>query len=184
MAKTTYYPTKPRFEKLSKNYLIDLNFDLINAFSSVKNSLETALLIQDLLTANEIRQLAIRLRIAKFLLSTDNTYREIAKELQCSPATVTKVAIWLERGGEGLKKVIAKLPTRYELPKKLPQGPIEYHLPELLLALAKYSISTSQRKRTEKFMSSVHEKDTIDKELRERFGEEFAFQKTNKNRPK
>jgi len=80
--------------------------------------------------------------------------------------------------------VITKLPTRYELPKKLPQGPIEYHLPELLLALAKYSISTSQRKRTEKFMSSVHEKDTIDKELRERFGEEFAFQKTNKNRPK
>lgn len=125
MSRTTYYPRPKRLEKMSKEDQLDLMFDLINAFRLVKTPLETALLMQDLLTASEIKHLAKRLRIAKLLLDSE-THRDIAGQLHCSLATVTKVSIWINQGGEGLKDVIAKLPGRYPTPKNLPKKPIEF----------------------------------------------------------
>ena len=70
MPKFPYITTKSkRLEKLTRNEQADLTFDLINAFSLVKNPLSTSLLLQDLLTALEIKNLSKRLRIAKFLLA-------------------------------------------------------------------------------------------------------------------
>ena len=140
----TFYPTARRIDKLSKEEVLDLTFDLINAFRYVQTPLETALLMQDLLTGSEIRQLAKRLRIAKLLLKGE-TQRDIARQLHCSLATVTKVSIWLSRGGEGLRQIVSKLPKKYKMPEKLPSGPIEYHLPQLMIALAQYSLAKHQK---------------------------------------
>ena len=78
MAKFPYInpQEKPkRLEKLSKDQQEDLVFDLINAFALTKDPLSSSLLIQDLLTASEIKNLSKRLRIAKLLLKNKLTSR-------------------------------------------------------------------------------------------------------------
>ena len=176
MGKRTYYPTQVRIEKLSRKEILNLTFDLINAFRIVKTPFETALLMQDLLTASEIKHLAKRLRIAKLLIQ-GLTQRQIANEVRCSTATVIKVNAWLTRGGEGLRNVIAKLPGRYELPEKLPNIPLEFQLPQTLLALAQYSVSKKQTAQLEKFWGKVEDKELLDKQLRELFNEEYRHRK-------
>ena len=166
MSRTTYYPKAKRFEKLSKEELLDLFFDLINAFRLVKTPIETTLLIQDLLTASEIKNLAKRLRIAKLLL-VGSTQREIVQKLHCSLATVTKVSIWLDQKGEGFKNVVSKLPARYKFPKKLPPGPLEYHLPQILMAVVDNSLAKHQKDKLEEFAKNVEGKRALDESLRE-----------------
>lgn len=109
-----YYPEKTkRLEKLSRTEQENLLFDLINAFSLVKTVKDSALFIQDLLTKNETKVLAKRLRIAKLLLAGEK-YSEIAKELHTSYGTVSKIGSWLAQSGEGLRTVVKKLPARTE----------------------------------------------------------------------
>lgn len=143
MGKTTYNLNPKRIEKLSRNEQLDLLFDLINAFNSVKTPFETAFLMQDLLTTNEIKHLAKRLRITKLLIS-GVTQRDIIKKIRCSLATVTKVSIWINEGGGGLKKAVSKLPRRYVYPKKLPRTPIEFNLPQAVVALTQNSLAKRQ----------------------------------------
>lgn len=140
--------------------------DLIYAFGIVRKPDETAVFLQDLLTSNEIRNLSVRLRIAKLLL-TGLTYEEIIQTLRVSSTTITKVSVWLEQGGEGFKNVILKLPIKWEKPKNLPRGPIEFHLPELLVALAEYKLSERNMGTIRKFSSMVEDKKLTDKSLRE-----------------
>ena len=179
MTRTTFYPPAKKIEKLSKKELLNLNFDLINAFRLANTPYDTALLLQDLLTANEIKNLSKRLRIAKLILD-GKTQRDIAHELHCSFATVTKVSVWLNEGGEGFKKVIAKLPKRYDFPEKFPHGPIEYHLPQTLITLAQYTLAKRQENNLEKFMENVEDKRLIDKTLQEAFSQEFQELKNKK----
>src|SRR3990172_6434224 len=111
MARTTYYGKLRREEKFSKEKRLELMFDLINSFRIVKSPVETADFLQDLLTAKEIKNLAKRLRIAKLLLN-NVTYEEIVRTVHVSYATIAKVSVWLSQGGEGFKKVIARLPVK------------------------------------------------------------------------
>ena len=172
MGRTTYYPTVKRIERLKKEELLALMFDLINAFRFVNSPLETSLLIQDLLTANEIKNLAKRLRIAKLLLE-NKTQREVAREVKASLATVTKINLWLARGGEGFKKVIARLPKKYEMPKKLPSRPLTFNLPETLLTLASYGLAKNQEQNLKRFFEGVESKAVLDKSLREAFNDQY-----------
>ena len=174
MAKTTYYEKVKHIEKLSKKESLDIFFDLIHAFRLVKSPIESALLIQDLLTATEIKHLAKRLRIAKLLLSGEKQ-RDIAYKLNCSHATIAKVNMWLNQGGDGLKNVISKLPKRYKMPEKLPQGPIEYYLPQVLMALTQYSLSKKQTKELEKFIQNIKIKKLMDKSLQETVDESYRL---------
>lgn len=161
-----------RLGKLSREEQLELMFDLINSFSIVKKPVETAFFLQDLLTANEIKNLAKRLRIAKLLL-TGLTQRDIADEVDVSTTTVNKVGLWLDRGGDGFKNIIQKLPSKIAKPDRLPPGPIEYHLPQALIALAKYSVSSSQDKRLEKFMDEVKDKEGLDRGIRKETNEYY-----------
>ena len=160
------------YEKLTREERISLMFDLVNAFKIVKQPVETALFLQDLLTANEIRNLSIRLRIAKLLLAGEK-HRDIQDKLHVSFATITKVSIWLGQGGEGFKNVITKLPLKWDIPKNLPRGPIEFHLPQTLLALAQYKVAKTQDKRVERFTEGVGKKEDMDKSLQKFFDEYY-----------
>lgn len=162
----TYYPPIKRLEKLSRQELLDLMFDLINALRIVRTPMETAFLIQDLLTADEIKDLAKRLRIAKLLLQ-NRTQREIAQIVKVSPATVNKVNLWMERGGEGFKRVISKLPKRYEMPKGLPPRPLTFNLPDTLLTLGAFGLAKNQQDNLEKFLTGVEDKQLLDKGIRQ-----------------
>lgn len=158
---------------------LDLLFDLVNAFSIVKSPEDTALFIQDVLTANEIRNLAIRLRIAKMLLN-GKTYEEICEETKTSSATITKVNAWINREGEGFKKVISKLPLRYEYPEKLSHGPIEYHLPEAIIKSVQYSVASGQERRLRNVVDKLEDKNRFDKEFKENISEGYiSFKRKN-----
>ena len=172
MEKTTYYEKEKRLEKLSKEDILDLTFDLINAFGRVRSSAEAANLIKDLLTADEIKDLAKRLRIAK-LLTKGESQREIARVLHCSLATVTKVSIWVQNSDNSLKNVIEKLPVKYNMPKNIPKGPIEFHMPQYLLSTAQALLSQSQTAKTKKFIEKVEEKRSSDKILQESLRVEY-----------
>lgn len=168
-----------RVDKLSNNQKLDLMFDLVNAFSIVKNPTDTANFIQDVLTANEIRNLAIRLRIAKLLLA-GKTYQEIGAETKTSSATITKVNAWINRGGEGFKKVIAKLPLRYKYPEKLSYGPIEYHLPEAIIKTIQYGLASNEEKKLRNIISKTKDKGKFDKEYKQIASEKYIYKKYRK----
>lgn len=162
-----------RVEKLSQKQKLEFLFDLVNAFSIVRTPTDTANFIQDVLTANEIRNLAVRLRIAKLLLS-GKTYQEIGEETKTSSATITKVNAWINRGGEGFKNVIRKLPLKYQYPEKLSHGPIEYHLPELILKGIQCGVAVFQDRRLKKLGSDISEKENFDREFRQNTSESYV----------
>ena len=170
---------KNREFRMHREKQLDLVFDLINAFRLLANPLDTSLFIQDLFTADEIRILAKRLRIAKLLLK-DYTQKQVVDEVKCSYATVTKVKSWLDQKGDGLKKIIAKLPEKYPLPSNLPRGPIEYHLPQTLFALAQYYVSKKQAKPSEILIDNLPEKENLDRNIQKIFDEEFKSLHKNK----
>lgn len=172
-----------RLEKLSREEKLELMFDLIASFSIVKKPLETSLFLQDLLSANEIKNLAKRLRIAKLLLS-GMTQREIAQDADVSLATVNKVGLWLDKGGEGFKNVIQRLPRKWAMPEKLPRGPIEYHLPQALLALTQYAVAKSQDKHIEKFLGKVRDKEILDRSIRKEVSEYYRLKSLDRKRRK
>ena len=143
----------------------ELVFDLINAFKSISSIEESVNFLQDILTANEIKNLSVRLGIAKLLIA-GVSQRQIAIQLSTSIATVTKVNSWLNQKGNGFKKIISRLPIKYNVPNKITSGPIEFHMPELLVNSAQWAIATSQNKRSKKLITSLKEKELSDKFLR------------------
>jgi len=164
---------------MSKKYInTDLIFDLINAFKSINSSDESALFLQDILTASEIKNLAIRLRIAKMLLNNEK-HRDISRDLRVSIATVTKVNAWLNNKGEGFKKIISRLPIKYDIPTKSIHGPIEYHLPEVLFATAQYLIAKSQDNKSIKLLENLDSKKNIDKELKQVSDDYYKYHRTS-----
>lgn len=168
-----------RLEKLSKQEVLNLTFDLVNAFTAAKTQNETADLIKDLFTSDEIKDFSKRLRIAKLLL-INKSQREIATSLHCSLATVTKVSLWLQQSSGSLEKIIKKLPTKYQMPKNLAKIPIEFQTPQALLAITKYILAQNQDKKMEKFMKKVESKKLTDKLLKEAVSNEFRAQKSQK----
>lgn len=167
-----------RIEKLSKEQQLDLTFDLINAISLVHGPQETALLLQDLLTSAEVKNLGKRLRIAKLLIK-GKTHLEIVEEVHCSFASVSRVSMWLNQRGEGFKRIIAKLPKQYTMPK-LQNRPLTYHLPETLIGLAGMALASNQKQRLTKFADSMDDKAVMDRSFQEAVDEDF--QKNKKRR--
>jgi uncharacterized protein YerC len=164
---------KKSLERLSKEDQIGLVFDLINSFSVLKKPYESALFIQDLLTATEIRNLAKRLRIAKLLVKGGMSQRDVSMEVDVSLATVGKVNMWLERSGDGLRNVIKKLPEKMHVPKNFPRGPIEFHLPQTLIYAAKSAVAGRQDKIPRGLINKMEVKRGHDNEYRKEISEQF-----------
>jgi TrpR-related protein YerC/YecD len=161
---------------MKKKYInSDLVFDLINAFKSIKSTEESVEFIQDILTAHEIKNLAIRLRIAKMLLK-NTSQRDISLQLNVSTATVTKVNSWLNQKGNGFREIIARLPIKFDVPTKSVRGPIEFHLPEILAASIQYGIASHQNKISDKLIESVETKKISDKSLKQISDEYYKSQ--------
>ena len=151
---------------IKQNLKIDYVFDLINAFKSLNSEEESILFLQDILTASEIKKLSLRLRIARLLLD-EKKQRDISITLNVSIATVSKVNSWINQKSQGFKKVISRLPIKYSLPTKISKGPLEFHLPEILLTSVQYSIANSQNKKAGSLIESIRMKESSDKLQRE-----------------
>jgi TrpR-related protein YerC/YecD len=84
--------------------------ELIKAFSTLETEKEIEHFLRDLLTIAEIKEFSKRLRIAKELWTSEKSYLEIAKEVETSTTTVTRVAQWLFKEGlNGYQAVLKKL---------------------------------------------------------------------------
>ncbi len=182
MAKFNYFSYRDkRLDKLAPQEQESLVFDLINAFALVRNPVDAALLMQDLLTETEVRNLAKRLRITKLLLE-GKTHEEIVQELHCSFATITKVGVWLANAGQGVTKIIKKLPERSKTyrPKKTPG--IGYGLPKILLHYASAYMTQKEKKQLEKFMENMRAKAATDQDFREELATEFTQSRRKKTK--
>lgn len=143
--------------KLSEDIRTDLVFDLVSSFRYLDKPEKIANFLEDLLTPTEIRNMSVRLRIAKLLLA-GKSQREISTALHTSLVTTNKVSNWLRRSGKGFRNVVENLPIKWSKPSKLPKGPLEYHLPELIAASTLLVVSNKQDKVPKKLIQSIKSK--------------------------
>ena len=125
-------------KKLSSRQQEDLLIRFVKAIASVKNSVEAAHFIKDLLSDAEVLMIARRLQIVD-LLEDGYTYEQIKKSLKVSFGTIAKMQTWFETYGEDFKKILyrtrttVKVEDRHspwvQLKRKYPM----YFWPELLL---------------------------------------------------
>lgn len=162
-----------RRDKIDPETKINILFDLIESFRSLKSSKEAADFLGDLLTANEIKNIAVRLRIAKLLLK-GLSQRSVCAEIHSSLGTVNKVNIWLEEGGEGFKKILSRLPLKWEKPAKLPKGPIEFHLPEIALGMVECSVVRVQESNPRRLIGQMSRKTQIGEQLKEENSQTYS----------
>jgi len=80
---------------------------LVEAIRKLKSVKDTSVFLDDLLTEEEILDLAQRLKIAKLILE-NKTYEEIATKIPVSTSTISKIGQVLKYGKGGLEKVFAK----------------------------------------------------------------------------
>jgi TrpR-related protein YerC/YecD len=87
--------------------------DLIKAISLLNGKDEIAGFLRDICTPGEIEELSRRFQIATLLWRTKLSYLEIAKKMNTSTTTVTRVSQWLFKESWGgyraaLKKMYGK----------------------------------------------------------------------------
>lgn len=84
--------------------------DLLAAFSQLKNETELKNFLKDLLTPAEAAEFETRFQIATLLWTTELSYAAIAKQLNTSTTTVTRVARFLHKESHrGYKTVLNRL---------------------------------------------------------------------------
>lgn len=177
---TTYYPPEKRIEKLPPRLKDDITFDLINAFGMVKNPIEAAMLLQDLLTKKELDNLAKRLQIAKLLLSGE-THEKITEKLHCGFGLIARVGTWLREGGDGLRRIVKRLPKRKEYPEyKFSPLPPDYRMPQLVWKFIQYARAYNEEAKIKRFIENVKDKALIDKQLKDSFNDYYRTMHQNK----
>ncbi len=82
--------------------------ELFAAILEIRSRDEAANFFRDLLTIAELKEFANRWQMVK-LLSSGKSYAYIAKKLNVSTATVTRVSRWLRKGMGGYKAVASRL---------------------------------------------------------------------------
>jgi len=84
--------------------------DLLAAFDQLQNKKEVKNFLRDLLSPTEKDELETRFQIAKLLWTTEMSYAKIAKKLNTSTTTVTRVARFLHKEPhQGYKTVLKRL---------------------------------------------------------------------------
>lgn len=159
-----------RRQQLKKTEETQLIMDFCEAISSLSRIEEAMLFIRDLLSKQEVRMLAKRLKIAKLLIA-DEKYEDIAKDLKTSMGTIARINTWLAQSGEGFRTAIEKSgdfkavdkPRFSGIKRKYPM----YYWPEILLKEIIYSANRKQRLRLQKIIDSLDEKTTLTQEIDE-----------------
>lgn len=164
-----------RWEKLSKDEQADLLFDLLQAFTLLKNLPDAASFITDLLTSSEVKLLSKRLRIAKSLLS-GATYLQIKEKLKVSDGTIAKVAVWLQEKGAGFRKIVEKIPQRKRISHNNNSGVWEKYkganvgsILESLVGDNKEFIAKDEEKQLHKTLDTLSSKDVVRRRVDEHF---------------
>lgn len=81
---------------------------LFRAILSLKDLDEIEIFFRDLCTIPEIREFALRWKIAR-MLAGGMSYRDVAHALKVSTTTVARVAHWLDYGKGGYRTLLARM---------------------------------------------------------------------------
>lgn len=154
-----YYPWGMKISKyLNPKYKEEILVDLCRTIASIKNANEAAELIKDIFTENESEVIAKRVEIARLLLK-NQTFDQISEKLKTSKGTISRVALWLREGGQGLRKSIERTNKK---PKErverenwsgLKRRYSKYYWPEIIL---EEIIASANRKRKEKLLKTLN----------------------------
>lgn len=158
-------------KKMSRQAQEELFIDFAKALSSVRNSVEAANFIRDLLSEAEVVMLARRLQVARLLMN-GYTYEDIEREMKVSNTTIAKVQTWLNLYGDGYRTIVERIKDKavekHEGPlswskvkKKYPM----YFWPELILKEIVKSANKREKEKLAKVVSSLKEKTKLSKEL-------------------
>lgn len=166
-----------KFDKLSKEEHEDMVYDLVQGVVQAKSLNDAALFLQDLLTKSEMKILAKRLRIAKFLLK-GATYNDIETELNVSHGTIAKIAAWLAERGEGFRNTIKNLPERTVDKKWFERSEWDsikrkyslYFWPELLLEEIIKNANKRQKDRIKDVLEKLDDKTELHKKIQKLLG--------------
>lgn len=91
-------------------YPTKLEKQFIKAIASLETEAEVKNFLRDVLTRRELCEAAKRYEIARLLWQNNHTYAEIAKKLQTSTTTVTRVADWLHhKPHQGYHTILKRL---------------------------------------------------------------------------
>jgi len=153
--------------KISQSEKDGMIFKFCKAVASLKTEQEAAEFLRDLLSAQEIEMLAVRLKIAE-LLDKGNNYGEIRKRLNVSPGTIARVNEWLSISGQGYRTALVR--TKEE-EKKENYGDLGflvggwdhgvkrrypmYYWPELLLKEIMKSANQREKKKMQKVLETI-----------------------------
>lgn len=96
-----------RSPKLSKTEREKLVIEFCEALVAIKNSVEAAKFLTDLLSSQEVEMLAKRLKIARLLIKR-LTYEEIKEALRVSTGTIARVNTWMNVSGEGYRLIVQR----------------------------------------------------------------------------
>jgi len=91
--------------KIDSDYPTKEMTELFDAILTVKTKTEAANFFRDLLTIAEIKEFANRWQIVR-MVEKNVPYLEIAKKLNVSTTTVSRVAHWLHEGCGGYKHAL------------------------------------------------------------------------------
>ncbi|MCI5066472.1 YerC/YecD family TrpR-related protein [bacterium] len=83
------------------------NRDLLTVLLSLENEEEAESFLRDLMTENEIRELALRWKVAR-MLDALIPYTQIEKETGLSSTTIARISKWLSTGAGGYKQMLKK----------------------------------------------------------------------------
>ncbi len=159
--------------RMSQREIDKLFIDFAKALASVRNSVEAANLIKDLLTEQEVVIFARRLQIAR-LLEQGYTYGQIHRVMRVGNSTVAKVHAWMDLSGGGFKMVIKRTQSsesseavnydsasRFSHKRKYPM----YYWPELLLQEIVKSANKKEKERLLGVIEGLRKKTRISREL-------------------
>lgn len=82
--------------------------ELFDAILRLRNKKEATQFFRDLLTIAELKEFANRWQMVK-MINKGTPYTAIAKKLNVSTATVTRVAYWLNKGFGGYKTIAIRI---------------------------------------------------------------------------
>lgn len=82
---------------------------LFEAILKLKDIQECEAFFRDLLTLAELKEIAIRFKVARMLDKMNKSYMDIAKQAKTTTATVTRVAQWLKYGAGGYRLILNRL---------------------------------------------------------------------------
>ncbi|OGG01901.1 hypothetical protein A2Z33_01520 [Candidatus Gottesmanbacteria bacterium RBG_16_52_11] len=123
MSQVSNYP-------VNKDIFYEIRDEFLWVLADLRNADDVKAFYSDFFTKTERIMFAKRLAIA-FMIRQGMKYDDIRRVLHVSTSTISAVAAWMEKGGDGVKRVIDRLSAEHKMLqfwKKVRREVVEYFI--------------------------------------------------------